>query len=253
MSRNNQVTLIGNIVGGDAHYFQKATSRKKAFLKTRVAINDFYYSSDGDRVDVDTVFIDVKAFAQLAENIDASVGKGTYVTVNGRLDAYQQNVIFLSEDNRDEVKAAREDKEKITAEDLEIDGDDRLGLVTIFSVAADSLSVNLNGATVEVEKNEREERGGGSSTSSRRARRSKAADEDEADEKPKSTRSTRRTRAAKKDEDEGAEDAESADDSADDADESAEEEEKPKARTRTTRARRTRASKSDAPESDENF
>lgn len=225
-SSNNIITLVGNVVGGKSIHFTKAKGKKQAFLRFTLAVNDFYVDSSGDRQDVDPIFIDIKAFGKLAENTHKSVEKGSYVLVKGRLESWASYVVFLGEDNREEVKDARKKKEDIEPEDLEFGDDDSIGLVSQFSVMASNIAVNLNAATAEVEKNDRDD------------------DDDDEEEKTSSSRrrKSRRSKADEADED--------ADEAGEDDDED-EEEDEPKPKRRRSAASSRRRSKAADDEADE--
>src|SRR5699024_2139784 len=143
MSDRNHVTLVGNALNPDNFYFREGTSRKKAYLRFGMRVNDSYVDHTGERVELDTIFIDVKVFGQLAENVHASLEKSTPIAVTGRLDQYPRAVVFLGEENREELKNARKKKKNLDPEDLEIDDDDTVGYVTVTGLNADNVSVGL--------------------------------------------------------------------------------------------------------------
>ena len=87
-----------------------------------LAINNRKKDANGEWVDGDAQFYDVKAFGEIAENIAESVTKGTRVIVNGRLNFQQW------EDKNDGGKRSK------------------------VEVIADSVGVELRWATAQVTK-----------------------------------------------------------------------------------------------------
>lgn len=92
-----QVTIIGNM--GSNPKFTKATKDKKARAFVRVAIDPPYNpnASKEDRDD-DVEWIGVTAFGQLAENVNASLGKGDHVIIVGQLNVRSRNVWVEDDD-----------------------------------------------------------------------------------------------------------------------------------------------------------
>lgn len=253
MSDRNHVTLVGNALDPKSFDFREGTSRKKAYLRFGMRVNDSYVSGSGERVELDTIFIDIKAFGQQAENIHASLEKSTPITVTGRLEQYPRAVIFLGEDNREELKDARNDNEDIAPEDFEFSKDDKVGYVTVTSVIADNVSVGLGYAVAELEYNERDEKK--SSKKSRSRRKSSDGGEDEGDEEPQKSRRSRAssTRKRKSADEDSAGEAEDSDEEAG-ADEGEETPKSRRSRAKTsTRKRKTKSDDDDAPSSDDNF
>lgn len=254
MSDRNHVTLVGNALDPKSFDFREGTSRKKAYLRFGMRVNDSYVSGSGERVELDTIFIDIKAFGQQAENIHASLEKSTPITVTGRLEQYPRAVIFLGEDNREELKDARNDNEDIAPEDFEFSKDDKVGYVTVTNIVADSVSVGLGYAVAELEYNERDEKKSSKKSRSRR-KSSDEDDEGEGEDEPKKARRTRSASSRKR----KADDEDSADEAEDNGEEAGEDEgeDKPKARRSraktSTRKRKPKSDDDDAPSSDDNF
>lgn len=252
MSDRNHVTLVGNALDPKSFDFREGTSRKKAYLRFGMRVNDSYVSGSGERVELDTIFIDIKAFGQQAENIHASLEKSTPITVTGRLEQYPRAVIFLGEDNREELKDARNDNEDIAPEDFEFSKDDKVGYVTVTNIVADSVSVGLGYAVAELEYNERDEK---KSSKKSRSRRKSSDEDDEGEDEPKKARRTRSASSRKR----KADDEDSADEAEDNGEEAGEDEgeDKPKSRRSraktSTRKRKTKSDDDDAPSSDDNF
>ena len=149
MSDRNHVTLVGNALDPNNFDFREGTSRKKAYLRFGMRVNDSYVDYSGERVELDTIFIDVKVFGQLAENVHASLEKSTPITVTGRLEQYPRAVIFLGEDNREDLKSARKKNKDLDLDEIEFGDDDSVGYVTVTTINADSVSVGLAYLTVE--------------------------------------------------------------------------------------------------------
>lgn len=252
MSDRNHVTLVGNALDPKSFDFREGTSRKKAYLRFGMRVNDSYVSGSGERVELDTIFIDIKAFGQQAENIHASLEKSTPITVTGRLEQYPRAVIFLGEDNREELKDARNDNEDIAPGDFEFSKDDKVGYVTVTNIVADNVSVGLGYAVAELEYNERDEK---KSSKKSRSRRKSSDEDDEGDEEPQKSRRTRSASSRKR----KADDEDSADEAEDNSEEAGEDEgeetSKPRrSRAKTsTRKRKTKSDDDDAPSSDDNF
>ena len=117
---DNTVTLIGNTtrdvelsVGGNSG---------SAIASFGIAIKNRKKDANGEWIDGDAQFYDVKAFGSIAENIAESVTKGTRVIVNGRLNFQQW------EDKNDGGKRSK------------------------VEVIADSVGVELRWATAQVTK-----------------------------------------------------------------------------------------------------
>lgn len=81
MSDFNQIILIGHLCfKPDLSYTPKGT----AYAKTRIAANYTAVKADGSKFD-DTLFIDLVAWAKLAETISTYLDKGSRVMIQGRL------------------------------------------------------------------------------------------------------------------------------------------------------------------------
>ena len=118
--------------------------------------------------DKPTVWIDVTAWGQLAENVAASLSKGQYVTILGYLGTRETEVFFLDSDGE-----PREDSSKIVR----------------LNVIANDVLLGLKFQELEATPNERDDQP--------RTRRAKPA-EDEGE--PEAQKPARRTRRAKSDE-----------------------------------------------------
>lgn len=78
---SNQVTLVGNLTRDPELRY---TPSGAAVAKFGIAVNRFYTSRSGERVE-QTDFFNVNAWRQLAENIAESLATGTRVVVTGRI------------------------------------------------------------------------------------------------------------------------------------------------------------------------
>lgn len=78
----NDITITGNLVY-DPEF--SGGNGKKSRAKFRIASTPRHRDPDGTWVDGDTTFLDVVCFASLAENVVQSLGRGSPVIVNGRL------------------------------------------------------------------------------------------------------------------------------------------------------------------------
>ena len=78
----NEITITGNLVNNPI--LRKYGTQ--AVVKFRIAHNHRYRDQQsGEWMDGGTTYIDVSAWRMLAENIEASLGKGSAVIVTGRL------------------------------------------------------------------------------------------------------------------------------------------------------------------------
>jgi single-strand DNA-binding protein len=84
---DNTVTLIGNTTREIDLTF--GGNSGSAIASFGIAINNRKKDANGEWVDGDAQFYDVKAFGSIAENIAESVSKGTRVVVTGRLNFQQ--------------------------------------------------------------------------------------------------------------------------------------------------------------------
>ena len=117
---DNTVTLIGNTTRDVELSF--GGNSGSAIASFGIAINNRKKDANGEWIDGDAQFYDVKAFGSIAENIAESVTKGTRVIVNGRLNFQQW------EDKNDGGKRSK------------------------VEVIADSVGVELRWATAQVTK-----------------------------------------------------------------------------------------------------
>ncbi len=78
----NDITITGNLVYDPE--FSGGNGRKSR-AKFRIASTPRHREPDGTWADGDTTFMDVVCFAGLAENVVQSLGRGSPVIVNGRL------------------------------------------------------------------------------------------------------------------------------------------------------------------------
>ena len=116
---DNTVTLVGNTTREVELSFANSGTAIASF---GLAINNRKKDANGEWVDGDAQFYDVKAFGEIAENISESITKGTRVIVNGRLNFQQW------EDKNDGSKRSK------------------------VEVIADSVGVELRWATAQVTK-----------------------------------------------------------------------------------------------------
>lgn len=128
MAIDNTVTITGNATREPELRF---TPSGQAVASFGLAVNRRWQNRQTQEWEEATSFIDVTAWAQLAENAAESVGRGTRVTVTGRLD--QRSWETQEGDKRSKVE-----------------------------VVADDIAISLRWATATVQKNER--RDGGSSS-----------------------------------------------------------------------------------------
>ncbi len=127
MAIDNSVTITGNATREPELRF---TPSGQAVASFGVAVNRRWQNRQTQEWEEATSFIDVTAWAQLAENAAESVGRGTRVTVTGRLD--QRSWETQDGDKRSKVE-----------------------------IVADDIAVSLRWATATVQKNERRDGGSG--------------------------------------------------------------------------------------------
>jgi single-strand DNA-binding protein len=122
----NSVTVVGNATRDPELRF---TPGGKAVASFGVAFNKRRRTASGDWEDGDAAFFDVTCWDQLAENVSASIQKGTRVLVTGRLD-YRS----WESDGKKQSKV---------------------------EIIADEVAPSLRWATATVERTDRREGGGG--------------------------------------------------------------------------------------------
>ena len=137
MAIDNNVSITGNATREPELRF---TPSGQAVANFGVAVNRRWQNRQTQEWEEAVSFFDITAWAQLAENIAETVGKGTRVTVTGRLD--QRSWETQDGDKRSKVE-----------------------------IVADDVAVSLRWATAEVRRNERSEGGGGFSGSNPGGRR----------------------------------------------------------------------------------
>lgn len=129
MAQDNTVTITGNATRDPELRF---TPSGQAVTSFGVAVNRRWQNRQTQEWEEATSFIDVTCWAQLAENVAESVGRGARVTVHGRLE--QRSWETPDGDKRSKVE-----------------------------VVADDVAASLRWATVQITKNERSGQGGGGS------------------------------------------------------------------------------------------
>lgn len=128
MARNiNTITVSGNITRDPEIRF---TPSGQSVCTFSVAVNRSWQNRQTQEWEEQTSFFDVKAWAQLGQNISDTVSKGSRVVVSGRL----------------EQRSWETDQ-----------GERRYA----FEIVADDVAVSLLYATAEISKNERREGGDG--------------------------------------------------------------------------------------------
>lgn len=125
---DNTVTLVGNITRDPELRF---TPSGQAVASFGMAVNRRWQNRSTQEWEEQTSFFDVKCWAQLAENVAESLGRGARVVVTGRLE--QRSWETEQGDKRSKVE-----------------------------VVADEIAPSLRWATASVTKNERREGGAGS-------------------------------------------------------------------------------------------
>ena len=126
MAADNNVTLVGNITRDPELRF---TPSGQAVASFGLAVNRRWQNRQTNDWEEQTSFFDIKCWAQMAENVGESLGRGTRVIVSGRLE--QRSWETDNGDKRSKVE-----------------------------VVADEIAPSLRWATVRVEKNERRDGGG---------------------------------------------------------------------------------------------
>jgi single-strand DNA-binding protein len=121
MAMDNTVTITGNATREPELRFTPSGQPVASF---GVAVNRRWQNRQTQEWEEATSFIDVTCWAQLAENAAESVGRGTRVTVTGRLD--QRSWETDNGDKRSKVE-----------------------------IVADDVAISLRWATASVAKNER--------------------------------------------------------------------------------------------------
>jgi single-strand DNA-binding protein len=124
---DNNVTITGNATREPELRF---TPSGQAVANFGVAVNRRWQNRQTQEWEEAVSFFDITAWAQLAENIAETVGKGTRVTVTGRLDQ-------RSWENQEGEKRSK------------------------VEIVADDVAISLRWATAEVQRNERPDGAGG--------------------------------------------------------------------------------------------
>ncbi len=122
---DNTITIIGNITRDPELRF---TPSGQAVASFGVAVNRRWQNRSTQEWEEQTSFFDVKCWAQLAENVSESLGRGSRVVVAGRLE--QRSWETEQGDKRSKVE-----------------------------IVADDVAPSLRWATAEVRKNERRDGG----------------------------------------------------------------------------------------------
>ena len=149
MAMDNTVTITGNATREPELRF---TPSGQAVANFGLAVNRRWQNRQTQEWEEKVSFFDVTCWAQLAENSAESVGKGTRVTVTGRLD--QRSWENQEGDKRSKVE-----------------------------IVADDVAVSLKWATAEILKNERSANAGGA-TQGGGSQQAAAAPKYNADEEP---------------------------------------------------------------------
>ena len=127
MANDNSVTLTGNITRDPELRF---TPSGQAVATFGLAVNRRWQNRQTNEWEEQVSFFDVKCWAQMAENVSESLGRGTRVVVSGRLE--QRSWETDNGDKRSKVE-----------------------------VVADEIAPSLRWATAQVTKNERTDGAGG--------------------------------------------------------------------------------------------
>jgi single-strand DNA-binding protein len=122
---DNTITIVGNITRDPELRF---TPSGQAVASFGVAVNRRWQNRSNQEWEEQTSFFDVKCWAQLAENVSASLGRGSRVVVTGRLE--QRSWESEQGEKRSKVE-----------------------------IVADDVAPSLRWATAEVSKNERRDGG----------------------------------------------------------------------------------------------
>ncbi|WCO67073.1 single-stranded DNA-binding protein [Iamia majanohamensis] len=125
MANDNNVTLTGNLTRDPELRF---TPSGQAMATFGLAVNRRWQNRQTNEWEEQTSFFDVKCWAQMAENVSESLGRGNRVVVSGRLE--QRSWETDQGDKRSKVE-----------------------------VVADEIAPSLRWATVQITRNERS--GGG--------------------------------------------------------------------------------------------
>jgi single-strand DNA-binding protein len=83
MAQDNTVTVIGNITRDPELRF---TPSGQAVASFGIAVNRRWQNRSNNEWEEQTSFFDIKCWAQLAENVSESLGRGARVVVTGRLE-----------------------------------------------------------------------------------------------------------------------------------------------------------------------
>lgn len=126
MATDNTVTITGNATREPEVRFTQGGSQVASF---GVAVNRRWQNRQSGEWEESVSYFDVNCWNQLAANVAESVGRGTRVTVTGRLD--QRSWETPQGDRRSKVE-----------------------------IVADDVAVSLRWATAQVTKNERDSGGG---------------------------------------------------------------------------------------------
>ncbi|MEL7157487.1 MAG: single-stranded DNA-binding protein [Actinomycetota bacterium] len=127
MAIDNNVTVTGNATREPELRF---TPSGQAVANFGLAVNRRWQNRQTQEWEEAVSFFDITAWSQLAENVAETVGKGTRVTVTGRLDQ-------RSWENQEGEKRSK------------------------VEIVADDVAISLRWATAEVIRNERSDGGGG--------------------------------------------------------------------------------------------
>jgi single-strand DNA-binding protein len=100
----NAVTVVGNVTRDPELRF---ISSGQAVASFTVAVNRSWKNRQNDEWQEQTSFIDVKCWAQMAENVAESLTKGTRVVVTGRMD--QETWKTEAGDNRSKIVIVAEE------------------------------------------------------------------------------------------------------------------------------------------------
>ncbi len=150
---DNTITIVGNITRDPELRF---TPSGQAVASFGVAVNRRWQNRSNQEWEEQTSFFDVKCWAQLAENVSESLGRGSRVVVAGRLE--QRSWETEQGEKRSKVE-----------------------------IVADDVAPSLRWATAEVRKNERRDGGApaaGGSASARPAQNEPSGSGWNTDEEP---------------------------------------------------------------------
>jgi single-strand DNA-binding protein len=129
MAADNTVTLVGNVTRDPELRF---TPSGQAVATFGLAVNRRWQNRQTSEWEEQTSFFDVKCWAQMAENVAESIGRGSRVVVSGRLE--QRSWETDQGDKRSKVE-----------------------------VVADEVAPSLRWATAQISRNERRDGDGGGS------------------------------------------------------------------------------------------